>query len=40
MEDFDQFVYLKEGKVVGFGKFNDLRKYFPDFDQLAKDSGL
>lgn len=40
VEDFDQIVYLKEGKVVGFGKFNDLRKYFPDFDQLAKDSGL
>lgn len=40
IKNADQIVFMDEGKVLGVGTFEDLRKNFADFDNQAKLMGL
>jgi len=40
VKDADKVIYLKSGRVLGEGTFEDLRNMLPEFDSQAKAMGL
>jgi len=40
IRNFDQIIYMEDGKIVSKGTFNELRISVPDFDKQAKLMGL